>query len=41
LDYENIELTKEKWDQAVAKGDAGEFGFLPMIKVGDKTYQCT
>jgi len=41
LDHENVDVTKTEWTSKVAKGEAGEFGFLPMVQVGDKKWQCT
>ena len=35
LDHVNLDVTKTEWTSKVARGDAGEFGFLPMVQLGD------
>jgi len=40
-DFDNVEVEKPDWSAKQANGTAGEFGFLPMLTMGPKDYQCT
>lgn len=38
MDFENVEVEKPDWATRQANGNAGEFGFLPMVSMKGKDY---
>ena len=41
IDFENVEIEKADWGTMKASNKAGELGFLPMVSMKGKDYQCT